>query len=144
MTLPDPLPGLVIRYAYLWRDEASQGLEDGRKERPCAVVLSARSVDGRTVVLVAPITHAPPHRPELAIELPETTKRRLGLDDQRSWIIANDLNRFVWPGVDLRPIGRGSQTFAYGFLPSTLQRELRDKVMELAGRGRAAITRRSE
>ena len=37
---PAPEPGLIIRYAYLWRSEAFQGEEEGRKDRPCAVVLA--------------------------------------------------------------------------------------------------------
>ena len=32
------------------------------------------------------------------------TKRRLGLDDARSWIMVTEGNRFAWPGPDLRPI----------------------------------------
>lgn len=42
----------------------------------------------------------------------------LGLDAQRSWIIARELNSFVWPGFDIHPVpgGRPGQ-FHYGFLP---------------------------
>lgn len=143
MALPDPVPGLVIGYAYLWRDEALRGLEEGRKDRPCAIVLSARNDDGRTVVTVAPVTHTPPAHPESAIELPADTKRRLGLDGARSWIIAADLNRFVWPGADLRPVRRGARDYAYGLLPPSTYRALRDRVLALAQTGRLALTRRS-
>lgn len=34
MTLPRPIPGLVISYAYLWMQEALGGAEEGRKDRP--------------------------------------------------------------------------------------------------------------
>ena len=144
MALPDPVPGLVIGYAYLWRDEALRGLDEGLKDRPCCIVLSAQSVDGRTIVTVAPITHAPPRTPQTAVEIPRATKERLGLDGERSWIVAGDLNRFFWPGVDLRPIARGSRRYAYGLLPANLYRELRDKVLALARGGHAAITPRGE
>lgn len=144
MALPDPAPGLVIGYAYLWRNEAARGLEEGRKDRPCVIVLSVQSIDGRALVTVAPITHAPPERADHAVEIPTATKARLGLDGERSWIIASDLNRFLWPGVDLRPIDRGSQRYDYGLLPAKLYLDVRDKVLVLARAGRAAITGRSE
>ena len=94
MPLPAPEPGLVIGYAYLWRHEALRGRDDGVKDRPCVIVLSVRDVGGQIVVTVAPITHSPPDRPELAVEIPVETKRRLGLDAARSWIVAGDLNQF--------------------------------------------------
>lgn len=37
----------------------------------------------------------PPAEPELAVEIPIETKRRLGLDEQQSWIIVTDANRFA-------------------------------------------------
>ncbi len=144
MALPDPVPGLVIGYAYLWRNEVLRGQEEGRKDRPCVIVLSVRSEDGKTVVTVAPVTHSPPAHPETAIEIPSWTKQRLGLDTAPSWIIAADLNRFVWPGVDLRPIARGEATYACGLLPAALYRELRDRVLALARPRRVGVTPRGE
>jgi hypothetical protein len=144
VALPDPEPGLVIAYAYLWRDEALAGQEEGGKDRPCVIVLSVIREDGRTSVVVAPVTHSPPSNPALAVEIPAPTKARLGLDDARSWIVLSDLNRFLWPGVDLRPIARGSRRFAYGLLPAGLYREVRDKVLALARAGRTALTTRGE
>lgn len=142
MALPDPAPGLVIGYAYLWRDEALAGREEGRKDRPCVIILSVETKDSQTVVTVAPITHSPPDRPEHVVEIPPATKARLGLDGARSWIVAADLNRFVWPGVDLRPTKHGEAEYAYGLLPAALYRDLRDKVLALARAGRAAMTTR--
>lgn len=144
MALPEPVPGLVVGYAYLWRDEALRGLEEGLKDRPCVIVLAVESQNGQTVVTVAPVTHSQPAHPESAVEIPLATKQRLGLDSQRSWIIAADLNRFVWPGVDLRPIKRGAATYAYGQLPDALYRRLRDKVLALARAGRVSATRRGQ
>ncbi len=143
MALPEPVPGLVISYAYLWHDEALRGQEEGRKDRPCVIILSVENADGRTVVTVAPITHSPPAYPESALEIPAATKQRLGLDGERSWVVAADLNRFVWPGVDLRPIRRDAKAYAYGQLPAVFYRQLRDRVVALARAGRASITPRS-
>jgi hypothetical protein len=81
MTLAPPKPGQVIRYAYLWWNEARAGREDG-------------------------------------VEIPRATKQRLGLDKERSWIITTELNRFVWPGPDLRPTATGD--YLYGYLPEKL------------------------
>jgi len=134
----------VIGYAYLWRDEAKRGQTEGRKERPAVIVLSVTRQDERTVVTVAPITHSPPARAELAVEIPPATKRRLGLDDERSWIVTDDLNQFVWPGVDLRPVNRGAQTFAFGLLPAALYEEVRRRILAVARAGQASLTRRSE
>lgn len=144
MALPDPAPGLVIGYAYLWRNEARRGQQEGRKDRPCVIVLSVQNRDGRTVVTVAPITHTAPASPDIAVEIPVETKKRLGLDSARSWIIAADLNRFIWPGVDLRPTARGRYAYAHGLLPPALYAQVRDKVLALARTGRAALTRRDE
>ncbi len=94
MPLPDPQPGLVVRYAYLWRDEARRGQEEGVKDRPCVILNSSRDKDGNRIAWVAPITHTPPKNPEDAVEVPAATKRRLGLDDRRSWIVTREVNRF--------------------------------------------------
>jgi len=144
VALPDPAPGLVIAYAYLWRNEALSGLEEGRKDRPCVIVLAVQQAEARTMVTVAPITHLPPERPEMAVEIPAETKRRLGLDGERSWVVVADLNRFAWPGVDLRPVSRGKDTYAYGLSPAGLYREIRDRVLAIARAGRAAMTNRTE
>ncbi|MBD0415801.1 type II toxin-antitoxin system PemK/MazF family toxin [Tianweitania sp. Rool2] len=124
--MPNPIPGLVIRYSYLWLSEHEVGQEEGRKDRPCAIVLSAKTEAGRTVVIVVPVTHTPPAKDSVSIEIPSTTKQRLGLDDERSWIIVSEANRFFWPGPDIRPSRNGDMsTVAYGELPANLFRKLR-------------------
>ena len=143
MALPEPDPGLVISYAYLWRDEALRGLEEGQKDRPCVIILAVEETDGRKIVTVAPITHSPPKFADSALEIPAATKQRLGLDGERSWVIAADLNRFVWPGVDIRPIRRSAATFVFGLLPAAFYKQLRDRVVALACAGRASTTPRS-
>ncbi|MBP2295399.1 hypothetical protein [Azospirillum rugosum] len=121
MPLPTPAPGLVISYAYLWKRERRAGVGEGRKDRPCAIVLAVADADGDRLVYVAPITHTPPDDPANAIELPAKVKQRLGLDAERSWIVTDELNKFVWPGFDLRPVSRSKpDVFAWGFLPTEL------------------------
>lgn len=44
MPLPVPVPGLVIRYGYLWHSEHLAGREEG-KDRPCAIVAALRPAD---------------------------------------------------------------------------------------------------
>lgn len=142
MALPAPQPGLVVSYSFLWPDEAAEGRESGAKDRPCAVVLTMQKQDGDIAVLVAPITHAPPADPALAVELPAATKKRLGLDEQRSWVIVTDLNRFIWPGPDLRPIAPGR--FDYGLLPASLFEEVRQKIIAAYEARQARTVKRSD
>jgi hypothetical protein len=133
---------MVIRYAYLWRSEHDQGLEEGRKDRPCAVLLAVTNEDGDRKVIVLPITHTPPHDPALAVEIPAPTKRRLGLDDERSWIVLTEANRFTWPGPDLRPMKVGdTTTVVYGELPADLFRKVRDKWLAISATRRSLVTR---
>ncbi len=37
-------------------------------------------------------------------EIPLATKRRLDLDKEASWVITTEVNRFVWPGPDIRKV----------------------------------------
>ncbi len=113
-----PQPGQVIRYAYLWWNEARLGREDGSKDRPCAVILTRINRSGETIAYVLPITHTPPLKDEHGIEIPRATKIRLGLDTERSWIITTELNQFAWPGPDIRPTASGE--YVYGYLPEQL------------------------
>jgi len=66
----------------------------------------------------------------LAIEIPRSTKQRLGLDDARSWVMLTEANRFIWPGPDLRPAQLGNAaSIAYGQLPYTLFETIRLKFL---------------
>ena len=143
MALPQPRNGLVIRYAFLWREDAARGQEEGDKDRPCAVVLNTRDRAEQVIVVVLPITHTPPRDKRLAVEVPVDTKRRLGLDDDRSWIVVTDANRFIWPGPDLRPRRPGdAASVAYGLLPAALYKELLSKFIQaVEARLAAAVPR---
>ena len=133
---------MVIRYAYLWRAEHQKGIEEGGKDRPCAVLLAVTDDAGHQKVVVLPITHTPPDDPAEAIEIPPATKRRLKLDDQRSWIVLAEANRFTWPGPDLRPMSSGnSTTVLYGELPADFFRKVRDRWLSLTAARRTVVTR---
>ncbi|MDO8353665.1 MAG: type II toxin-antitoxin system PemK/MazF family toxin [Aestuariivirga sp.] len=124
---PEPLAGQVISYAYLWHSEHQRGQEEGLKDRPCAIILVITNENGNEIVTVLPITHTPPSNPDLAVEIPPATKRRLGLDDERSWVVLTEANRFTWPGPDLRPTRRGeAASVLYGELPGSLLVKIRD------------------
>ena len=136
MPLPKPVPGLVLRYSFLWYREFLEGREEGQKDRPCAIVSAIRTDEaGDTRVLVLPITHSPPDHASLAVELPAAVKRRLQLDDERSWVVLSEWNEFVWPGPDLRRLPNGDDgTVAYGMLPPALFANIRDRFRALAQR----------
>lgn len=145
MAFPQPVPGLVIRYSYLWLEEHRKGQEVGVKDRPCAVILVAQNDEGENRVTVLPVTHTPPHDPALAIEIPAETKRRLGLDDARSWVVLTEANQFLWPGPDLRPAIPGDAgSIAYGLLPRGFYLQLRAKFVAVLRAGRAGAITRTE
>lgn len=139
--IPEPAPGLVVNYAYLWRREAAAHREEGIKDRPAVVVLATEPADeGGKTVLVAPITHSPPGDPVAAVEIPPETKRRLGLDADRSWIVVSEVNRFTWPGPDLLPVSPGR--WAYGLLPAGLFGIVRGRLLDSFARRRLIQVRR--
>lgn len=146
MALPEPLPGLVIRYSYLWHSEFLEGREEGTKDRPCAIVAAIKvDADGDTRVLVLPVTHSPPTKGTPAVEIPPTIKKRLKLDADRSWIMLSEWNEFVWPGPDLRRGAGGDETsVAYGFLPRGLFATVRSRFIETVQGGRAERVQRTE
>lgn len=145
MNWPVPRPGLVIRYSYLWEREARQGREEGVKDRPCAIVLVVLREGEHPVVRVLPVTHAPPENPDDALEIPHATKRRLGLDTERSWVVLTEANDFIWPGPDLRPAVNGDlPSVAYGMLPPGFMRVLRERLLQRWRANKVGVTRRTE
>lgn len=44
---------------------------------------------------IVPITHSAPEHPDEGLELPPETKRRLGPDEARSWVVVTEFNRFT-------------------------------------------------
>ena len=127
----EPKVGWVFRYSYLWHWQHLEGREEGDKDRPVLVLAIVTTLeDGTPMVRVLPITHSPPSDLKEVVEIPATTKRRLGLDVERSWIVLTESNRFVWPGPDIRPTE--NESGYYGPLPPALFDEVRRRFVELA------------
>ena len=145
MPFPQPVPGQVIRYSYLWRSEYLRGQEEGIKDRHCVIVLLLTDADGEQVAIVLPVTHTPPSNPALAVEIPHATKQRLGLDDERSWVILTEANRFVWPGPDLCMARRGDPaSVLYGELPGKLLLRIRDRFIAAIEAGSSLLVSRTQ
>ncbi|HLJ63917.1 MAG TPA: hypothetical protein VKT70_07420 [Stellaceae bacterium] len=142
MPLPNPEPGLVISYAYLWHHEHEAGQEEGSKDRPSVVVLAIeREADGATIVTVLPITHRPQSDPASAVEIPAPVKRHLGLDDDRSWVVVSEGNEFLWPGYDLRKLPHSNQ-YNHGFLPPRFFNQVLRAFVGFHRRGKRSIASR--
>lgn len=103
MALPDPKPGLVVRYDYLWSREAAAGREEG-KVRPICLVAATGSVTRPRAVILLPLTHSPPDAKTVGVEIPAKVKQALGLDDAPSWVIVSEHNVDEWPNAGLSPI----------------------------------------
>ena len=95
--------------------------------------------------MVLSVTHAPPRDPANAVEIAAATKRRLGLDGERSWIVIDESNRFTGPGPDLRPErGGDAATVAYGELPRGLSEDVRKRWLELRSAGKTQVFAKAE
>jgi hypothetical protein len=137
-----PEIGQVIRHAYLWWNEARKGREEGRKDRPCVIVHLRANDQQELETYICPVTHSPPEVPEKAMEIPKATKARLGLDDERSWIITTEVNRFIWPGPDIRPTPGGG--YSYGLLPAAMTRHLIQQIKQNAQNRSLLVVGRTE
>jgi uncharacterized protein YifN (PemK superfamily) len=135
----------VLNYAYLWAHEAAQGQEEGVKDRPVVVVLSVQQVNGETVISVCPVTSQTPEDTSMAVQMPSQVKNHLGLTDRpASFIITTEINRFVWPGPDIRPFEHmGRMDILYGQIPATLFEMVRTSLINNIRAHRHATTRRT-
>ncbi len=80
MPVPDPKPGLVVRYDYLWRQEAAAGREEG-KARPACLVTASDSSSRPRFVVILPITHLPPSGDTVGVEIPPNVRQAIGFLD---------------------------------------------------------------
>jgi hypothetical protein len=88
-----PKAGDVLRYPYLWARQSQTGETEGRKLRPCAVILSLATVAGQTELRICAITTKPPSKGVHAVVVPEIERRRAGLDtDLDLWVILHEHN----------------------------------------------------
>ncbi len=141
MTLPEPKPGLVVRYDYLWTHEAAAGREQG-KDRPACLVAATDSAARPRYVVLLPITHLAPTGATVGIEIPARVKRAIGLDDAPSWVIVSEHNVDEWPNGGLSPVPGQDEIFAYGFLPPGLFAQIKAAFLELARMKKTGAVRR--
>jgi hypothetical protein len=139
--LPEPRPGLVFRYDYLWSREAAAGRDQG-KERPACLIAALDSSIAPRFVVILPITHTPPDRETVGVEIPAKVRHAIGLDDAPSWVIVSDHNVDEWPNGGLAPVPGRAGAFSYGFIPPRLFAQVKAKFLALAGQGRSAGVRR--
>ncbi len=141
MALPDPKPGLVVRYDYLWAHEAAAGRDQGKTRPACLIAATDPAVRPRYVVLL-PITHTPPAGDTEGIEIPARVRQALGLDDAPGWVIVSEYNIDEWPNAGLSPLPGRPDTFSHGFIPPGLFAQIRAGFLELARARKSRSVRR--
>jgi hypothetical protein len=141
VSLPEPQPGLIIRYDYLWTDEAAAGRDQG-KERPACLIAAMDSTSAPRFVVILPITHTRPDKDTVGVEIPARVRDALGLDDAPSWIIVSEHNVDEWPNGGLAPLPGRPGVFSYGFIPLGLFAQVKTKFLELYEKGQSDRVRR--
>jgi hypothetical protein len=126
--IPEPVPGLIFRYGYLWLAEFRRGRTDPVKDRPACIVLRVaeaadfglRVDDARAApigpgdVVILPITTQRPPTDQVAIELSPDEKALCRLDPRvPSWVIVSEFNADIWPNADLSLVPETGEFF-YG------------------------------
>ena len=141
MALPDPKPGLVVRYDYLWTHEAATSRDQGKTRPTCLIATTGPSVRPRYVVLL-PITHTRPESDTVGIEIPARVSQALGLDDTPGWVIVSEHNIDEWPNAGLSPLPGQPDIFSYGFIPPGLFAQIKARFLELAHAKQSRAVRR--
>jgi hypothetical protein len=134
--LPEPRPGLVIRYDYLWTRDAASGRDQG-KERPACLVAAMDSAASPRFVVILPITHTRPVGDTAGVEIPAKVRAALGLDDAPSWVIVSEHNVDEWPNGGLASVPRQPGVFSYGFIPPGLFARVKARFLALCEQGRS-------
>ena len=141
MALPDPEPGLVVRYDYLWTHEAAAGRDQG-KTRPACLVAATDPTHRPRYVVPLPITHTRPTGDTVGIEIPARVRQALGLDDTPSWVIVSEHNVDEWPNAGLSLLPGRPDTFSYGFIPPGRFARIKTRFLELARSKKSPAVRR--
>ena len=130
MGYDDIQTGSLIDYQFLWKRESLRGEEEGRKSRPCAVVLRLKNSFS-----IMPVTTKRPDSNTLAIPFPEIEARRLGMaGDIERWVIIEEINSDEIPSYVMEPdalIGQLSKGFARQLVEAFLKNAQRLKVTKL-------------
>jgi hypothetical protein len=130
MSLPEPKPGLVIRYDYLWSHETA-AVRDQSKQRPACLVAAMDSVASPRFVVILAITHTPPDQNTVGVEIPAKVGAALGLDDAPNWVIVSEHNVDEWPNGGLATVPGRPRVFSDGFIPPSLYAQVTAKFLEL-------------
>jgi hypothetical protein len=141
MALPEPRPGLVFRYDYLWSRESRSGLDHG-KERPACLVAASDSAAKPRYVVIVPITHSPPTGDTVGIEIPPRVRQAIGLDDAPCWVVVSEHNVDEWPNGGLAPVPGRPGVFSYGFIPPSLFAQIKARLLMLVEQGQGTPVRR--
>jgi hypothetical protein len=127
--------GEVYEFSYLWKRQAEQGEESGRKDRP--VCLAVTSGQNPTALFLFPITSRKPLSGRQAIALSDVECRRANFD-QPAWLVIDELNYATTDNlvdfVGLSPLG----AFSTAFLAA-----IAGRIKALRTRGRVAFVRRT-
>ena len=108
------------------------------------VVVAVERREHGIQLVVVPVTTRPPREGDAAVEMPASVRRHLGLGDDRCWIVADEYNRFTWPGPDIRPIRAGGELSPrYGSIPGKLLEQVRVRIAQVARAGRLKETTRT-
>ena len=134
--IPEPTPGLIFRYGYLWLEEYRKGRTDPSKDRPACIIArmaqhadhSLKIVDDVAVepgdVIILPITTKPPGTGQISVELTADEKRLCRLNpDFPSWLIVSEFNADIWPNADLSLIP-GTNRIDYGIARPGLMKRI--------------------
>ncbi|WP_212112968.1 hypothetical protein [Bartonella queenslandensis] len=101
--------GDVVRYYYLWHEQAQNGEHSGRKARPSCVMVKTEKH-----LFLFPITSQEPVNLQFSLKIPEIECRRVGLQKQ-SWVRVDEFNvvscESLFDFEDLKPQGRFSLAF---------------------------------
>jgi hypothetical protein len=89
------------------------------------------------------VTHRPPDNVTSAIEMPLSVKKHLRLDADNSWIVLTEINRFTWPGPDIRMAGDRDNPL-YGAIPDWLFFKVREGIGQKAKSGKLKDVKRTQ
>ena len=116
-----PKPGHVLRYVYLFAEEAARGRDKGVKERFVVV----GGVLGRRYRVAAITTKGEGREGTLLLPAPVATAAGVTVG---SSIVVSEFNRFTWPGFDIRPLSKDAGYIA-GRLPPGFTNTLIDALI---------------
>ncbi len=139
MALPEPDPGLVFRYDFLWSREAKGG-RTSSKDRPACIAVASDTEMIRRRVIILPITHSKPAAGAIGVEIPSAVRKALGLDDAPCWVIVSEYNVDNWPNAGIAPLPGSKAVYAYGHLPPGLFDKIKKEFLRLFD-GRRGVRR---